>query len=143
MERRSRRCALQPKLFSINLIFALLCGVGSSPPENDKTCEYGLFLHGRGQWGKALELFADLVASDLHNSLKVDNFEIVDCIFGAALSLNALGQFESSLAAFRLSQRLQAQHPAGSHVLAEGAQQACRYYAVRLQPAKKCGDVRL
>ena len=130
MEMRACRHALHRNLFSIHIYIALICGVCSAPPDNENTCEYGLFLHGRGQWGKALELFTDLVASDLHDSLQGGNFDLVDCIFGAALSLNALGQFESSLAAFRLSQRLQALHPAGSHALAEEAQQACRSYAV-------------
>jgi hypothetical protein len=130
MERKSRRHSFLQNITLISLGFALICSVVSAPPDIEKTCEYGLFLHGRGQWGNALELFTELVVADLQSSLQKDNFEIVDCIFGAALSLNALGQFESSLAAFRLSQRLQALHPAGSQVLAEEPQQACRSYAV-------------
>jgi hypothetical protein len=105
--------------------------VGSDSVEPDQTCSYGLYLHGRGQWGKALEHFTNLAVSNFQGSVQGDDFDIVDCIYGAALSLNALGMYDASLSAFRLSQRLQGLHPAGAAALAAESQQSCREYAVR------------
>ena len=39
--------------------------------------------------------------------------DAADCTYGAALSLNVLGESEAALSAFRLSQRLLALHPDG------------------------------
>ena len=132
-------------------------------------CARGLVLHGRGQWGSALEVhdhlprspghiaprllppqkpealasspdsgtctltlqkqlaklrlkarpalqvFAAAVGDALAAGLGSEGVveDAVDCTFGAALSLNVLGESEATLSAFRLSQRLLTLHPRG------------------------------
>jgi hypothetical protein len=50
-------------------------------------CRYGLELHGRGRWKEALLVFAETVA-------KFGINESMDCIFGAGLSYNTLGDLQ-------------------------------------------------
>ena len=113
------------------ITFAIHSG-NSTFDESHETCQHALDLHGRGLWGKALELFTKLADSKIQHFPQEGSADIIDCMFGAALSLNALGMHEASLSAFRLSQRLQVLHPAGSALLAAKSQQSCRDYAVRL-----------
>ena len=113
-------------------IFARINATAST--EEELTCPEGLHLHGVGQWGRALHVFTEVVSAKMRDlgprSLTDDTEDVIDCFYGAGLSLNALGQYEASLASFRLAQRLQYLHPAGSGSLADQAQQRCKEFAV-------------
>lgn len=136
-----RASSLAP-LLPLLLLPSAPCGGGSV---SDR-CTQGLALHGRGQWGNALQVFADAVVDELTaHGINADNLEAaVDCIFGAALSMNTLGRAEDSLAAFRLSQRLQGLHPRGPVHLAREAFQFCRAASVAKSsdPYMSCNTVR-
>ena len=108
-------------------------------------CAHGLHLHGRGQWGQALQVFATAVGDELASGLSDANLaQTVDCVFGAALSLNTLGHAEDSMGAFRLSQRLQRLHARGPTHLTVAAMQRCRAAAAAQtsQPFLSCNTVR-
>ena len=129
------------------LLAALLAcvpvGEGQGESLRDR-CTHGLALHGSGQWGRALEVFADAIGEEM-TGRGLENLEAaVDCIFGAALSLNTLGRTDDSLAAFRLSQRLQRLHPRGPrHLAVAGAARCIAASAAKAsQPYMSCNTVR-
>lgn len=80
-------------LLMLGLCTVLLLDVagGSSRHEHETQvqalCEEGFVLHGRGRWGEALRHFAATVTT--HSV-----WDAIDCVYGAGLSLNTLGQTE-------------------------------------------------
>ncbi|KAJ1490571.1 hypothetical protein T484DRAFT_1776994 [Baffinella frigidus] len=109
-------------------------------------CARGLALHGRGQWGSALEVFAAAVGDALAAGLGSEGVveDAVDCTFGAALSLNVLGESEAALSAFRLSQRLLTLHPRGVHAASHENAARCKAIAEEKSsaPYMSCDSVR-
>jgi hypothetical protein len=140
-----QRCA---EVVVVSLLI-MLHGEAKSQPQRGESvgelCAEGLSLHGRGQWAKALQVFAAAVGDELALGLTHNNLEqAVDCIFGAALSLNTLGRAEDSLGAFRLSQRLQSLHARGTTYLSEQGNRRCRSSAASRSsaPYMSCNTVR-
>lgn len=62
-------------------------GGGQAHSECQKRCDEGLELHGRGRWKQALVEFAATV-------VEFGVQETMDCIYGAGLSLNTLGDIK-------------------------------------------------
>jgi hypothetical protein len=76
-------------VFCLILLLDSVGGLGRHEHETrvQALCEEGFVLHGRGRWGDALKHFAATVTA--HSV-----WDAIDCVYGAGLSLNVLGETE-------------------------------------------------